>query len=130
MRVTLLIVGFFTLSVCSGQTTTYRSSHTIHFPSNLLEDIQRTITISPEYVLIKSYIHGQHVDDQLLVIKETYETKEGDGVYIIYLCLSPDEIYPSRVIIKKNNPQHITVQQPSSSSNDSEIFELILEVLK
>jgi hypothetical protein len=110
----------------------YNSTHTIHMPSHITEDIIRTITFSKnnEYILIKSNVDQESVHLQLMVVKKCSEELFHDGIYQIFECVSADEIYPTRVLIRLNNPEYISVIQPSViKKHGIETFHLKLEVL-
>ncbi len=131
MKIIGLVICLLVMTSGYSQRT-YNSTHTIQIPSEITEDIFRTITFSKDndFILIKSYEDGISIHQQLMVVKSSFEMTRHNGVFQIYDCASPDEIYPTRVIIGSDNPAYIAVIQPSIKTyGGTEIFHLILEVL-
>lgn len=125
----LLTAAFLMVVFSSWSQTFYNSNKTIHIPSEITEDILRTVIISEnkELILINSFPEIGKIHHQLLVVKSFYEKVEHDGTYMVFDCLSADEIYPSLVYIRVKQPEHIAVIQPSIESETVEIFHLVLE---
>lgn len=115
----ILFLGF------NGWGQSYRSTHTIHFPQQIQEDIQRTLTFSKEYVHIKSLVGNQNVDNQVWHIHKHWEEEENE----VYHLISLDETHSIRMYIKKENPQYIEVHQPIEDEGIQRLH-LILENLQ
>lgn len=128
---TIGVVICLLVMTSSWSQTIYNSTHTIHMPSEIKEDITRTITFSEnnEYILIKSNVDQDSVHLQLMVVKRCFEKTQHNGVYQIFDCVSADEIFPTQVFIRLNNPEYISVIQPSPEKHGIETFHLVLEVL-
>ncbi len=106
-----------------GMAQTYNSPYSIHVPTGEKENIFRKIYIREEVILIKSYINGVNVDNQLMIIEST----EHNNNATTYKCVSPDGIFPTLITIDKH-PTYISVIQPRNSTIEE--YQLYLEVLQ
>ena len=102
---------------------TLHSTHTIHVPQEIYEDIQRTITISREYVHIKSLVDNINVNNQVWKIYKHWKDEET----IMYHLISLDESHSIQMHIRKEKPQYIEVHQPTKD-NDIQTLHLYLEL--
>ena len=118
------LIFFFLLTLnCGAQT--YNSSHTIYLPQEIKEDVQRSIIIQENFILIKSFQGNVNVDNQAWQIHKRWEDDENQ----IFHLISLDESHSIRMLIKKEKLQHIKVLQPTGDGRIQRVH-LVLEKLQ
>ena len=118
---------FILLSNLGFSQEVFRSSHSLHVPSGIVEHIPRVITVGKKQILIESEAGNDLVDVQTMVILSEELNYDDFTSFKVYQCTSEDGIYPSLVIIEEN-PAYISVIQPSRFTGEEEEYRLILEV--
>lgn len=121
-----VIILFFICNLGFTQEV-YKSSHSLHVPSGIVETIQRVITVREKKIIIESDAGNDLVDVQTLVIKSEELNFDDFTSFWVYQCTSEDGIYPSLVIIEEA-PAYISVFQPNKVSGEDEEYRLFLEV--
>lgn len=105
----------------------YNSSHSLHVPTGIVEQIPRVITVGEKQIQIESEAGIDLVDVQTLVIISEELNFDDFTSFRVYQCTSEDGIYPSLVIIEEN-PTYISVKQPSRLTGEEEEYRLYLEI--
>lgn len=125
MKTTVIIILFLCFQNLVGQGI-YTSPFSEHFPSGIVETLERRIIINEDNITIETTIDDSYVDIQTLLI-ESFELNKSDlGNFRVYLCTSPDGKFPYKVIIPKD-PEYILIYQPSRLiPNEIETYRLLL----
>lgn len=105
----------------------YKSSHSLHVPTGIVENISRVITVGEKQIQIESDAGNDLIDVQTMVILSKELNYDDFTSFKVYQCTSEDGIYPSLVIIEEN-PVYISVVQPNRISGEEEVYRLFLEV--
>ncbi|WP_156879182.1 hypothetical protein [Salinimicrobium xinjiangense] len=95
--------------------TTYTSPYTQHFPSGLIEDINRKIIVSDqEITIISDTPEGK--DIQSLIIQSRLKNEDGDPIFV---CTSKDGRVLTTALLQTNDPPSLDLIQ--SDPNDPEV---------
>ena len=107
MKVTGVIILLLIVPNVWGQTT-YTSPFTQVFPSGLIEEISRSITITEKEILIISDTpEGKDIQSLLIQQKELNEDNLPE-----YFCTSQDGLFTTVVVLNLNDPPYLEVFQP------------------
>ncbi len=105
----------------------YKSPYSIHQPTQIVENIPRTITITDTQITIESIVNERMTDSQIMIIRNKDVSYDNNTKSDVYHCSSIDGVFPSVVIIEEN-PGYITVIQPSPKEDQLEEYRLMLEI--
>lgn len=112
MRYLGLLLFLFVVNTSSGQQV-FTSPFTQHLPSGQVEEIQRTIMMNDEKIVITT-ITEDGKDIQTLMVQEQEQNFDNHGSNVVYSCTSKDGKYPTLFILYNDtDAPHITVLQPS-----------------
>lgn len=119
-----LVIIFYFFFCFNGIAQTYHSNYTIYLPQGIQEDLQRTITIRDDIILIDSYKNNINVNNQVWKIHNRRE----DKMNLIFNLVSLDETNSIHMFIKKEKLQYIEVLQPLENGGTQRL-QLNLETL-
>ncbi len=124
---TIISIILFVFTFNSWGQKVYKSPYSIHHPTQIVENIPRTITISETQITIESMVNERMTDKQIMIIRTKEVSYDNNTKSDVYHCSSIDGVFPSVVIIEEN-PGFITVIQPSLKDDQLEEYRLILEI--
>lgn len=124
---TIFLIILFVSSFNSWGQKIYKSPYSIHQPTQIVENIQRTITISDTQITIESLVNERMTDNQIMIIRTKEVSYVNNKKSDVFHCTSIDGVFPSVVIIEEN-PEYITVIQPSQKKDELEEYRLMLEI--
>ncbi len=124
---TILLIILFVFTFNSWGQKVYKSPYSIHHPTQIVENIPRTITITDTQITIESIVNERMIDNQIMIIQTKEVSYNNNTKSDVYHCTSMDGVFPSVVIIEEN-PGYITVIQPSSKEDQPEEYRLMLEI--
>ena len=92
---------------------TYTSPYTQHFPSEIVEPLERVITINERTISIETEIDDSTTDVLVLYITSFKLNEKDPENFRVYNCSSRDGKFHYQVMVPKK-PEYILVVQPSS----------------
>jgi hypothetical protein len=112
-----LLCLFLLVSSFTWSQTTYTSPFTQSFPSGLIEEITRSITISDEEItIITDTSEGK--DIQSLIIQTRLKNDEGDPIFV---CTSKDGRVLTTALLQTNDPPSLDLIQSDPDDPETQL---------